>query len=250
LRSTFIPTISFDATFLATMVAILGTTISPYLFFWQSNQEVEEEVQMGRTRLWQRRGATDAELKYAAWDVNTGMLFSNMVMYFIILGTAATLHNAGQTSIQSAADAAQALRPLAGDAAGILLALGLIGAGLLTVPILTGSAAYALSEAFGWRLGLNQNPGRAKQFYGVIVVATLVGMLINFLGINPIDALFWTAVINGFIAPPLLVLIMLVSNNREIMRDRINGTGINILGWVGTAAMFAAAIALVATWVH
>jgi NRAMP (natural resistance-associated macrophage protein)-like metal ion transporter len=250
LRATLIPTISFDSTFLATLVAILGTTISPYLFFWQSNQEVEEEVQMGRTRLWQRRGATDAELKYAAWDVNTGMFFSNIVMYFIILGTAATLHNAGQTSIKSATDAAQALRPLAGDAAGILLALGLIGAGLLTVPILTGSAAYALSEAFGWRWGLNQNPGRAKQFYAVIVVATLVGMLINFLGINPIDALFWTAVTNGFIAPPLLVLIMLVSNNRKIMRERINGTGINILGWVGTAAMFAAAIALVATWVQ
>jgi NRAMP (natural resistance-associated macrophage protein)-like metal ion transporter len=254
LRATFIPTVSLDSTFLATLVAIVGTTISPYLFFWQCSQEVEEEeeeeeeVQTGRIQVWQRRGASDAELKFAAWDVNTGMFFSNVVMYFIILGTAATLHNAGQTSIQSAADAAKALRPLAGDAAGILLVLGLIGAGFLTVPILTGSAAYALSEAFAWRLGLNQNPARAKQFYAVIIVATLVGTLINFLGINPIDALFWTAVINGFIAPPLMLLIRLISNNRAIMQDRVNGTGINILGWAGTVAMFAAAIALVVTW--
>jgi len=248
LHATFIPTFSLDATFLSTLVAILGTTISPYLFFWQSSQEVEEEVQMGRVHLWQREGATDAELKYAAMDVNTGMVFSNVVMYFIILGTAATLHVAGMSNIQSAADAAEALRPLAGDASGILLALGLIGAGFLAVPILTGSAAYATSEAFGWKHGLDHHLHRAKEFYGVIVVATLVGMLINFIGINPIDALFWTAVINGFVAPPLLVLIMLVSNNRRIMGDRVNGFGLNLLGWLATAAMFAAAIALVLTW--
>jgi NRAMP (natural resistance-associated macrophage protein)-like metal ion transporter len=247
LRATFIPSISFDTTFLSTLVAILGTTISPYLFFWQSSQEVEEEVHMGRVRLWQRKGASDAELKYAAMDVNTGMAFSNVVMYFIILCTAATLHVAAQTNIQSASEAAEALRPLAGDAAGILLALGLIGAGFLAVPILTGSAAYALSEAFGWRYGLDQNPARAKQFYAVIVVATLAGMVINFMGINPIDALFWTAVINGFVAPPLLLLIMLVSNNRQIMGDRVNGLGLNVLGWLATASMWVAAVALVVT---
>jgi NRAMP (natural resistance-associated macrophage protein)-like metal ion transporter len=250
LRPTFAPTFSLDTTFLSTLVAILGTTISPYLFFWQSNQEVEEEVQMGRVRLWQRRGATDSELKYAAMDVSVGMFFSNAVMYFIILATAATLHVAGQTNIQSAAEAAEALRPLAGDAAGILLAIGLIGAGFLAVPILTGSAAYALSEAFGWRYGFDSNPRRAKQFYGVIIAATLVGMLINFIGINPIDALFWTAVLNGFVAPPLLLLIMLVANNGRIMGDRVNGLGLNILGWLATAAMFIAAIALaLMTWV-
>jgi NRAMP (natural resistance-associated macrophage protein)-like metal ion transporter len=245
LRATFIPTFSLDSTFLATLVAILGTTISPYLFFWQTDQEVEEEVQMGRVYLWQRRGATNTELKYAALDVNTGMTLSNVVMYFIILATAATLHAAGQTNIQSATEAAEALRPLAGDAAGVLLALGLVGAGFLAVPILTGSAAYALSEAFGWRYGLDTNPARAKQFYGVIVGATVIGMLINFLGINAIDALFWTAVINGFVAPPLLVLIMLVANNREIMGTRVNGFGLNVLGWLATAAMFIAAITLV-----
>ena len=248
LRGTFIPTIRFDSTFLSALVAILGTTISPYLFFWQASQEVEEEVEMGRKQLWQRRGATDKELKYAALDINVGMLFSNLVMYFIILATAATLFKAGQTDIKSAADAAQALRPLAGDAAYILLAVGMIGAGFLAVPILTGSGAYAVSEVFGWRYGLHHHPSRAKQFYGVIALATLVGVAINFIGINPIDALFWTAVINGFVAPPLMVLIMLVSNNRAVMRDRVNGLGLNILGGVATLLMFAAAIALVLSW--
>jgi NRAMP (natural resistance-associated macrophage protein)-like metal ion transporter len=250
LQATLIPSISLDSTFLTTLVAILGTTISPYLFFWQSSQEVEEEVHMGRTRLWQRRGATDSELKYAAVDVITGMFFSVVVMYCIMLSTAATLHQTGQTEIKSAADAAQALRPLAGDAAGVLLALGLIGTGFLAVPILTGSAAYAMSEAFGWRYGLDENPGRAKQFYGVIIAATVVGMCINFAGINPIDALFWTAVINGFVAPPLMVLIMLVANNRRIMQNRTNGRLTNTLGWLATIAMFTAAIALVVTWGH
>jgi len=248
LKATFIPTLRFDHTYLLTLVAILGTTISPYLFFWQASQEVEEEVSMGRIQLWQREGATDAELKYAAWDVNTGMLFANVVFYFIILGTAATLHAAGKTDINSATDAAQALVPLAGSGAKLLFALGLIGSGFLAVPILTGSAAYAVSEMFGWRYGLDEKPARAKQFYAVIAASTFIGMLVNFVGINPIDALFWTAVINGFIAPPLLVIIMLVANNREIMGDRINGKGINLLGWLATAVMFAAAIGLVVTW--
>jgi NRAMP (natural resistance-associated macrophage protein)-like metal ion transporter len=246
-RGTFIPTFSLDATFLTTLVAILGTTISPYLFFWQSNQVVEEEIALGRKRLWQRKGASDAELKYAAWDVNTGMLFSNVVMYFIMLATAATLFKAGKT-IDSATDAAEALRPLAGDASAILLALGLIGAGFLAVPILSGSAAYGVAEAFGWSYGLDRRPDRAREFYGVIAVATLVGMLINFVGINPIDALVWTAVINGFIAPPLMALIMLIANNRAVMGDHTNGMPINTLGWIATGLMFAAAIALVVTW--
>jgi Mn2+/Fe2+ NRAMP family transporter len=248
LHNTLVPTISLDPIFLSTLVAILGTTISPYLFFWQASQEVEEEVEMGRARLYQRRGASDAELKYAAWDVNIGMFFSNMVMFFIILATAATLYQAGQHDIQSAADAARALEPLAGTWATVLLALGLVGAGFLAVPILTASAAYAISEAFGWRYGLNENPGRAKQFYAVIAAATLVGMLINFVGINPINALFWTAVINGFLAPPLMVMIMLIASNHDVMGKRTNGLAINVLGWLATLAMFAAAIALVLTW--
>jgi NRAMP (natural resistance-associated macrophage protein)-like metal ion transporter len=248
LRGTFMPAFRFDATFLSTLVAILGTTISPYLFFWQADMEVDEERSMGRKRLWQRRGASNDELHYAAVDVSVGMLFSNLVMYFIILATGATLFKAGKTSIQSATDAAQALRPLAGDAAGILLAVGLIGAGFLAIPILTASGAYAVSEAFGWRYGLDERPERAKQFYAVIAVSTLVGMLMNFLKINPISALFWTAVINGFLAPPLLVIIMLVANNRQVMGDRVNGRWANFLGWGAAAVMTAAAVALIATW--
>ena len=248
LRGTFIPTFSLDAKYLSTLVAILGTTISPYLFFWQADQEVEEEVAMGRKWLSQRRGATDDELTSAAKDVNLGMCFSNVVMYFIILATAATLFKAGKHDIQSAADAAEALRPLAGPAASTLLALGLVGAGFLAVPILTGSGAYAVSQAFGWRYGLDEKPERARQFYGVIAVSTLVGMAINFLHINPITALFWTAVINGFLTPPLLVIVMLVANNPEVMGNRVNGRWTNLLGWATVLVMSAAAVALVLTW--
>jgi Mn2+/Fe2+ NRAMP family transporter len=248
LKGTFLPTFRFDSTFLAALVAILGTTISPYLFFWQASQEVEEEVSRGRKRLWQRRGATDAELKFAFWDVGVGMLFSNVVMYFIILATAATLHRAGKTGISTAADAAEALRPLAGDAATVLMALGLIGTGLLAVPILTGSAGYAVCEAFGWKCSLDARPGKAKEFYLVLGVSTLGGLLIDFIGVSPMGALFWTAVINGFLAPPLLVIIMLIANNEQVMDNRLNGWWENMLGWTTTAVMFAAAVALVLTW--
>jgi Mn2+/Fe2+ NRAMP family transporter len=230
------------------LVVILGTTISPYLFFWQASQEVEEEISRGRKRLWQRQGTTDDELKYAFWDVNTGMLFSNLVMYFIILATAATLHQAGRTDINSAADAAEALRPLAGDAATVLMALGLIGTGLLAVPILTGSAAYAVCETVGWKCSLDAKPGKAKEFYLVLVLSTLGGLLIDFIGISPMDALFWTAVINGFLAPPLLVVIMLIANNEQVMGKRVNGWWENVLGWTTAVVMFAAAIGLVLTW--
>lgn len=249
LKGTFIPTIRFDSQFLATLVAIFGTTISPYLFFWQASQEVEEEKAMGRRRVSQRRGASRTELRFAAWDVDSGMLFSNVVMYFIILATAATLFEAGKTDITSAVDAAEALRPVAGDAAGILLALGLVGSGFLAVPILTGSAAYALAETFGWRSGLDERPRRAKRFYLAILISTIVGILIDFVGINPIRALFWTAVINGFLAPPLLILVMLMANNRTVMGKRVNGPILNLLGWGATALMFAAAVALVCTWI-
>jgi NRAMP (natural resistance-associated macrophage protein)-like metal ion transporter len=248
LRGTFVPTFRFDGLFLATLVAILGTTISPYLFFWQANQEVEEEISRGRRRLWQRRGATDEELSYAALDVNTGMFFSNVVMYFIILATGATLHKAGQTDINSAAEAAEALRPLAGDAATVLMALGLIGSGFLAVPILTASAAYAICETFGWKCSLDAKPGQAKEFYLVIALSTVGGLLIHYLGVNAMDALFWTAVINGVMAPPLLVVIMLVANNKQVMGDRVNGLGTNLLGWTTTAVMLTAAVALALTW--
>jgi Mn2+/Fe2+ NRAMP family transporter len=248
LKATFVPRLSFDPSFLSTLVAILGTTISPYLFFWQAAQEVEEEIAFGRMTVSQRKGATDAEMKYARWDVYIGMFLSNLVMYFIILATAATLFKAGQTDIQSAAEAAQALRPLAGAGASLLLSVGLIGTGLLAVPILTGSSAYAVSEAFRGKFGLNEKLRHAKLFYGVIIGSTTVGLLINFVGINPIRALFLAAIINGFLAPPLLVIIMLVGNNRRVMGHHVNGRWINILGWTTTVVMFAAAVALVLTW--
>lgn len=212
--------------------------------FWQTSEEVEEEIANGHKRLWQRRGATDSELQYAAWDVNIGMFFSNVVMYFIIFATAATLHKTGQTAINTAADAAIALRPLAGNAAYILMALGLIGTGFLAVPILTTSGAYAVCETFGWRWGLDRKLRGARHFYFVIAASTIVALLINFIGINPIDALFWTAVINGFLAPPLLVVIMLIANNKKVMGDRVNGLGLNIAGWATATIMFAAAIGI------
>jgi NRAMP (natural resistance-associated macrophage protein)-like metal ion transporter len=247
LRGTLLPTFQFERRFLATLVALFGTTISPYMWFWQASQEVEEKIALGHTQLWQRRGTTETELKYAAWDVNIGMLFSNLIAYFIILATAATLFKAGKTDIQTAAGAAEALRPLAGNAAGVLFALGLVGSGFLAVPILSSSAAYALAEVLGWKHGLDQKPRKAKPFYITLTIATLVGMLLNFVGINPIAALFWTAVLNGFLTPPLLALLMLISNNRKIMGDRVNGPAANVIGWTTTGAMFAAAAALIAS---
>ena len=248
LKATVLPHISFERRYLITIVALLGTTISPYLFFWQASEEVEEEVKMGRKTLAERQGATYAELGHAAADTYSGMFFSNLVSYFVIAAAAATLYASGKTDIQSAADAAEALRPLAGSAATVLFAVGLIGAGVLAVPVLTGSAAYAIAETFGWECSLDDKPRQAKQFYGVIAGATLIGVLINFLGINPMAALFWTAVINGVVSPPLLVVIMLVSNNRQVMGERVNTTRTNVVGWLATALMVAAAIGMFLTW--
>jgi NRAMP (natural resistance-associated macrophage protein)-like metal ion transporter len=248
LRGTFIPTISLDPKYVATLVAIFGTTISPYMFFWQPSQEVEEEIDKGRVTVEQRRGATDAELRAARTDTRVGMLFSNLIMYFIILATGATLFQTGQTTITSAAQAAEALRPLAGDAAALLLALGLIGSGFLAVPVLTGASAYAVADAFGRTAGLSLKPRDARTFYGVIVGGIAFGMLFNFLGVNPIGALFWTAVLNGVLAPPLLVLVMLVANDRRVMGTRTNGRWLNIVGWGTTLVMFVAVFGLVATW--
>jgi NRAMP (natural resistance-associated macrophage protein)-like metal ion transporter len=244
LRHTFVPTIRLNSDFIAVLVAILGTTISPYLWFWQASQEVEEEISMGRTTIAKRRGATEAEKKYSAWDTIIGMFASQVVMYFIILTTAATLFTAGKTDIASAADAANALRPLAGGGATVLFAVGLIGVGMLAVPVLTGSGAYAVSEAFGWKYGLDKKPARAKQFYAVIALSSGIGMLINFVGINPIDALFWTAVINGVLAPPLLALVMHIANNDKVMGKDRTGFLVSSLGWLTVAVMSVAAVAL------
>lgn len=247
-RATFVPQISFTKEYATTLVAILGTTISPYLFFWEASEEVEEEKSEGRRTLASRRGATDIEIRTEKFDTIVGMIFCNLVFYFVILAAGATLHVSGKTDIQSATEAAQALRPLAGNLATVLFAIGLIGAGLLAVPVLTGSAAFAVAETFGWQSGLDEKPRHAKKFYGVIAASTLVGVTIDFLGINPISALFWTAVINGVVAPPLLVVVMIVARDKRVMGNRTNGLFANIVGWLAAGIMFAAAIGMLVTW--
>jgi NRAMP (natural resistance-associated macrophage protein)-like metal ion transporter len=247
LRATIVPTISLDRDYIATIVAILGTTISPYLFFWQTSHEVEEEKAAGKKTRAQRRGTTWYELRIATIDVNLGMLFSNLVMYFIILATALTLHANGKTDVSTGAEAAQALSPIAGDFAGVIFAVGMIGAGFLAVPILSGASAYAVSETFGWREGLDENWRRAKPFYGVVAAATLVGLVIPLTGIKPIDALFFTAILNGIAAPPLLVVIMLAARNRKVMGRETIGPVLTALGWIVTIAMFAALAGLAIT---
>ncbi len=248
LKATFIPTLRFDHRYLMTLVAIFGTTITPYLFFWQASQEVEEELSMGRQTLAERLGATDRELRIAEIDVDAGMLFASAVFYFVVLASAATLHASGKTDIQTATDAAEALRPLSHGLATILFSLGLIGSGFLAVPILTGSSAYAVCETFNWRAGLDEKFHGARRFYLIIAISTLIGMLITFLKIPPVKALFWTAVINGVLAPPLIVIIMLVSNSKEVMGNRTNGPLTNLLGWATAVLMSAAAVGMFVTW--
>jgi Mn2+/Fe2+ NRAMP family transporter len=248
LAGTLVPRIRFDAEFLSMLVAVIGTTLSAYLYTWQSNEEVEEEIQMGRRTLAQRRGATDAELRKTRIDVLIGLTFSNLSMYFIILSTGSTLHAAGQTEISTAAQAAEALRPLAGDAAGILFAAGIIGVGFLAVPVMTTGAAYDLAQTFGWKHSLHARPSEAKAFYLAITGFTLLAMGLNFLGFNPMQALVWSGIVQGFSTPPLMLLIMLMTGSRRIMGDQVNSPGIAILGWATTAIIFAASAGLVATW--
>lgn len=248
IKGTLIPTIRFDQKFLSLLVAVIGTTLSAYLYTWQSNQEVEEEIAMGRRRLAQRKGATRKELKETRADVVSGMFFSNLVMYFIILSTASTLFKSGNTEVNTAAQAAEALKPLAGDAAAVLFALGVIGVGFLAVPVMTTGAAYDLCQVMGWKHSLHAKPAEAKAFYAAIAVFTVLAMVMNFLGFNPMKALVFSGVVQGFSTPPLLLLIMLMTNSRKIMGNRVNSLGLNILGWVTTVAIFAATIGLIITW--
>ena len=245
--ATLVPSLRWNGLYVTTLVAVLGTTISPYLFFWQASQEVEEEKARGRRSVAQRRGATMHELADARLDVATGMLFSNLVMFFIMLATGATLHRAGRVEIETARQAAEALRPLAGDGAYALFGLGLIGTGFLAVPVLAGSASFAVAEVFGWRAGLDLSPRRGRRFYLVFAGAVAAGMLLNLAGTSSIRMLFLCAVLNGLLAPPLLLLVMLVSNNRAIMGEHANGPWLNVLGWSATAVMSLAAVAFFAT---
>ena len=246
LAATLLPRVHWSRDFLSLLVAILGTTISPYLFFWQAAEEVEEERAMGKNAE-QRKGATDEELRKQRTDVMTGMFFSNFIMYFIILTTAATLHAHGQTHISTARQAAEALRPLAGDGAYWLFTLGLIGTGMLGVPVLVGSCAYAISEAMPWRGSLDRQPQAAPKFYAVVGVAMVIGLALNYVGLNAVSMLFWTAVINGVLAPPLILLVILLTSDPKVMGERTNPPLLRGLGWFTFSVMVVAAAGMFLT---
>jgi NRAMP (natural resistance-associated macrophage protein)-like metal ion transporter len=243
------PRIQFTGAYATALVAVLGTTISPYLFFWQASQEVEDEKEDGRTRpLTQAPGQAGYELARIRLDTYVGMAFSNLIALFIVTTTAATLHVHGITNIETSAQAAQALRPLAGEFAYLLFSMGIIGTGLLAVPVLSGSAAYALGEAFGWPVGLGLKPRRAVGFYAVIGVATLVGALLNVIGLDPVKALFWSAVVNGVAAVPVMAMTMLMASRRAVMGDFTIGPVLKAVGWLATGFMLLAAVGMFATW--
>jgi NRAMP (natural resistance-associated macrophage protein)-like metal ion transporter len=247
LHSTLVPHVEWSSAYIATFVGILGTTISPYLFFWQAAQEVEEERKQGRHTVEEREGATDEELRKSRTDVMTGMFFSNLVMYFIILTTAATLHAHGKTTIDTAQQAAEALKPLAGKGAYLLFTLGLIGTGMLGVPVLAGAAAYAVSEARSWQGSLEDKPRLARKFYAIVAASMILGLVLDYAGFNAVKMLFWSAVLNGVLAPPLIVLVVLLTSNRAVMGDRVNPPLLKWLGWACAAVMTIAAIAMFAT---
>ena len=247
LHSTFVPHVEWSSAYIATFVGILGTTISPYLFFWQAAQEVEEERKIGRQTVEEREGATDEELRKSRTDVLTGMFFSNLVMYFIILTTAATLHAHGKMTIDTAQQAAEALRPLAGNGAYLLFTLGLIGTGMLGVPVLAGAAAYAVAEASNWRGTLEDRPRLAKKFYAIVACSMILGLALDYAGFNAVKMLFWSAVLNGVLAPPLIVLVVLLTSSRKVMGDRVNSRLLKWLGWTTAAVMAVAAVAMFVT---
>ena len=249
LSGTFVPHLAWSREYLLTLVAILGTTISPYLFFWQAALNAEQDAHFRERLIGRPQRAVQRELRAATRDVNAGMVLSNGIMYFIILTAAATLHAAGVTDVETAADAAAALRPVAGAGAALLFTIGLVGTGLLGVPVLAGSAAYAVAEAAAWRAGMDEKIHTARQFYGVMALAMVVGMLLNFSHVNAIRLLIWSAVINGLLAPPLIVIILVVCNNGAVMGEHRNGRLLNVLGTVAAVAMFVAAGALIYSWV-
>ncbi|MBK6801944.1 divalent metal cation transporter [Novosphingobium sp.] len=237
-RGTLVPSFTFDREHAMALVAIFGTTISPYLFFWQAGQEVEEQHRRHVKPLMVSPRKAGRELARIRTDTLVGMGFSHIVALFIVIATAATLHANGVREIESAAQAAEALRPIAGNLAFALFAIGIIGTGMLAVPILAGSAAYAVSETFGWTEGLDRKPREAKAFYGVIALATLGGVALNFLAIDPMKALYWAAVVNGLLAPPLMVVTMLVARNPKVMGKLTISRRLAFGGWLSTAVMW------------
>ena len=238
------PQITWSRDVVTVLVAVFGTTISPYMFFWQSAEEVEDTDLDGAGSLLDHPEDGPAELDRIAWDNYIGMAFASLISFFIVLTTAVTLNKAGITDIATSAQAAHALRPIAGEFAFLLFSLGIIGTGLLALPVLAGSAAYAIGELRGWRIGLEQKPENAKAFYGVIVLAFGIGLTMLFLPIDPIKALFWSAVLNGVIAVPLMVATMIVASSRRHLGQFVAPSGLKIVGWTATVAMAAAALAM------
>jgi Mn2+/Fe2+ NRAMP family transporter len=236
------PKFTFNSEAAAVIVGVFGTTISPYLFFWQASEEVEDMQAKHGSHLTSNTSIANKELRRIRWDTWSGMLYSNITAYFIILATAVTLNAAGITSIETAAQAASALRPLAGDFAFILFALGILGVGLIGVPVLAGSAGYALSEALGWKWGLERKADDARGFYSIIAVSVLAGLFIQYSPISPMKALFWSAVINGVVAVPLMIVVILLASKKSVMGALTVGRPLIVLGWIGTAIMAAASI--------
>jgi NRAMP (natural resistance-associated macrophage protein)-like metal ion transporter len=242
-----IPTINFSKDQILLVCAVLGTTISPYLFFWQTSQEVEERILQGKTTIKQRRQTTSEDIKNMRTDVWSGMFLSNLVMFFIIAVCGAVLMKNGITDITTSAQAAEALRPLAGNATYLLFVIGIVGTGLLAIPVLAGSSSYALSESFHWKMGLYHKLKEAYSFYGIIIISMLAGLAMNFIGLDPIKALISSAVMNGLIAPIVLVLIVILSSNKKVMTKWTNHRLTTVLGWliviimtiVGVAAIVA-----------
>ncbi len=248
---TVLPTLSFKSDYITAVVAIFGTTISPYLFFWQASQEVEDqEAAPGEEPLITAPAQARAQLSRISTDTYIGMGISNLVAFFIILTTAVTLHAHGIKNIATAAQAATALRPIAGDFAFGLFSLGIIGTGLLAVPVLAGSAAYGVAEAMGWKFGMERKLAQATKFYAVIAAAMLAGLVMNFMGVDPIKALFWTAVINGVVAVPLIIVIMLMASRTRVMGQFVISAYLKYGGWITAAFMTASAAAMFALWPH
>jgi NRAMP (natural resistance-associated macrophage protein)-like metal ion transporter len=248
LRHAFIPSLELTKDHIFLLCAVLGTTISPYLFFWQTSQEVEEQILQGRLTVHERRHTEPADIKSMRIDVWSGMFLSNVVMFFIIAACGGILFPQGITEITSAAQAAEALRPFAGDATFFLFALGIIGTGLLAIPVLAGSSSYALAESLGWKEGLYRNLDQAKAFYGIIIISMLVGLGMNFVGIDPIKALIYSAVANGLVAPFILFMIIMISSSKHVMGRWVNRPFTTFVGWVVFGLMSVAGVAVIASF--
>lgn len=243
------PGLKFDHNALAILVAMIGTSLSAYLFTWQSNQEVEEKIAAGQVKLRQRRGTSNRRLQKTLLDVVFGMFFSALVMYAIIIATGATLFQAGHHNIETAAEAAKALSPVAGHAAGLLFMAGIVGVGFLAIPVITAGSAYNICQTLGWPNGLDLRLREGRRFYGSIMVVMAAATALNFTGINPMKALVFAGIVQGFSTPPLMLLILLMTNSQRIMGDKTNTRATNIFGWATTAAIFAASGALIWSWI-